>query len=43
MTLSSIQATIVFGPASSPGSDRKAVAKELQMDVLELKKQLVED
>ena len=43
MTLRSVQATIVFGPARSPGSDRKALAKELRTDVLGLNKQLIED
>jgi 1-acyl-sn-glycerol-3-phosphate acyltransferase len=43
MTLRSVQATIVFGPARSPGNDRKALAKELHTDVLGLKKQLIED
>jgi len=40
LNLKSIQATIVFGPARSPGKDRKALAKELHADVLELGDQL---
>lgn len=40
MTLKSIQATIVFGLARSPGNDRKALARELHADVLGLREQL---
>lgn len=40
MTLRSIQATIVFGEARQPGTDRKALAKALREDVLALKGQL---
>ena len=43
MTFRSVQATIVSGPARSPGNDRKALAKELHTVVLGLKKQLIED
>ena len=43
MTSRSVQATIVSGPAHSPGNDRKASAKELRTVVSGLKKQLIED
>lgn len=43
MTLKSIRATIVFGPARNPGNDRKALAKELYADVLGLSDQLNKD
>ncbi len=41
MTLKSIQATIVFGPARSPGEDRKTLAKDLHADVLDLRERRV--
>lgn len=40
MTLKSIRATIAFGPNRKPGSDRKALAKELYADVIALRDNL---
>lgn len=40
LTLKSIRATIVFGPARSPGIDRKTLARQLYADVVSLKEQL---
>ena len=40
MTLKSIRATIVFGESRHPGTDRKALAKELHADVLALRNQV---